>query len=112
MEATVSGKLVRDLVPTVITEQGLKPITRKAKQGEYGPKLCEKLVEEVGEFLLADSDEAVLEEFADIVEVVRAIAAFMGEDRVEEARLRKYSRLGGFADEVIWEGNLVPAKNT
>ncbi|MEV0643681.1 nucleoside triphosphate pyrophosphohydrolase [Phytomonospora sp. NPDC050363] len=98
-------KLVRDRVPDIIRADGLDPVTTVATDGEYRRELRAKLGEETTEYLEADEDSAA-EELADIVEVVRALAALHGltPEGLEEIRAGKAAERGGFAGRVIWHG--------
>ncbi|MET9079992.1 nucleoside triphosphate pyrophosphohydrolase [Streptomyces sp. NPDC004232] len=71
------GKLVRDRIPQIIREDGAEPVTYTAGREEYRSRLRDKLGEEVAEFLESDEDSAP-EELADVLEVVRALAADLG----------------------------------
>jgi predicted house-cleaning noncanonical NTP pyrophosphatase (MazG superfamily) len=99
------GKLVRDRIPEIIRANGDEPIVYRAEADEYRRRLREKLGEEVGEFLDADDDHAV-EELADVLEVVYALAADLGVDqeRLERARAVKAQERGAFADRIVWTG--------
>ncbi len=100
------SKLVRDRIPQIIREDGAEPVTYTAGPQEYRDRLRAKLGEEVAEFLAAD-EETAPEELADVLEVVRALAADLGIDaaRLENIREAKASERGGFADRVVWTGN-------
>ncbi|MEE1774835.1 nucleoside triphosphate pyrophosphohydrolase [Streptomyces sp. JV181] len=100
------GKLVRDRIPQIIREDGVEPVTYAAGREEYRSRLRDKLGEEVAEFLEADEDSAT-EELADVLEVVRALAADLGvdADQLEKIREAKAGERGGFADRIVWTGN-------
>ncbi|WP_416973659.1 nucleoside triphosphate pyrophosphohydrolase [Streptomyces sp. 4F14] len=100
------GKLVRDRIPQIIRADGTEPVTYTADPDEYRHRLRDKLREEVAEFLEADGAGA-LEELADVLEVVHALAADLGVgvDRLEEVRRAKADERGGFADRIVWTGN-------
>jgi predicted house-cleaning noncanonical NTP pyrophosphatase (MazG superfamily) len=102
---SADGKLVRDRIPEIIRANGEEPITYRADPDEYRRRLREKLVEEVGEFLAAD-DSNSLEELADVLEVVYALAADLGTDKalLETIRENKAINRGGFVDRVVWTG--------
>jgi predicted house-cleaning noncanonical NTP pyrophosphatase (MazG superfamily) len=101
----VEGKLVRDRIPEIISASGAEPITYRAGPAEYRRRLRDKLMEEVDEFLAADGPTAV-EELADILEVVYALAADLGatEEDLETTRATKAAERGAFIDRVIWTG--------
>jgi predicted house-cleaning noncanonical NTP pyrophosphatase (MazG superfamily) len=98
------GKLVRDKIPQIIRAKGLEPVIYVADPHEYAARLRDKLTEEVAEFLASDSD---LEELADVLEVVYALAALTGtgQEQLEKLRASKADERGGFADRIIWSGN-------
>ncbi len=100
------GKLVRDRIPQIIRSRGAEPIIHIAEPAEYRRRLRDKLGEEVAEFLDAD-DEAAPEELADILEVVRALAADLGvePEHLEKLRETKSADRGAFTDRVVWLGN-------
>ena len=92
-------KLIRDLIPEKIESSGGTYKTHVATEEEYWDKLRTKMGEEVEEFL----DEPSVEELADIVEVVYAIAElkYGGIDKLEEARVQKREERGGFEKRLI-----------
>lgn len=63
-------KLVRDNIPKIIEKTGRRCNVRVLDEAEYFLELRKKLSEEVGKFLT----ESHLEELADIVEVICALA--------------------------------------
>lgn len=95
----VYNKLVRDKIPSIIAAQGERPNIRILDEGEFSRLLEEKLDEEVGEF----HRDRNLEELADILEVVYALAEDLGHSR--EALLQvnqsKHDKRGGFRDRVF-----------
>ncbi|MGW0954772.1 nucleoside triphosphate pyrophosphohydrolase [Streptomyces sp. NPDC001212] len=103
---SISGKLVRDRIPQIIREGGAEPVIYTAGPEEYHGRLREKLGEEVAEFLAADA-AAAPEELADLLEVVRALAADLGvdADQLEKIREAKARERGGFAERIVWTGN-------
>ncbi|TFI42227.1 phosphoribosyl-ATP pyrophosphohydrolase [Rhodococcus sp. 1R11] len=70
-------KLVRDLIPSIIEALGRVPKYRTLKAEDYGNALIDKLFEEAREFRYA-TPEVRPEELADVIEVVRALAAHLG----------------------------------
>lgn len=95
------NKLVRDRIPEIIIGKGGKPVTHTADDLEYWEKLKEKLQEEVAEF----SENEVIEEMADILEVIDAMCDYKNFDReaVEAARQRKAKERGSFIKKIILE---------
>ncbi len=99
----MDGKLVRDRIPEIIRANGEEPVTYRAEPGEYRTRLREKLVEEVDEFL---TDGDALEELADVLEVVYALAADLGADEATLGRIReeKATNRGRFTEQIVWIG--------
>lgn len=69
----VYNKLVRDKIPDIIEEKGEIPIVKILEKEEYKKELERKLYEEYKEVLDAKSDDRI-EELADMLEVIRALA--------------------------------------
>lgn len=92
-------KIVRDRIPEIIQSEGREVRTRTLTRDEAVIYLKKKLREEVEEFLSSDS----LPELADIVEVVRALAAELGStpERIELIRREKCVNNGGFGRRVL-----------
>ena len=95
------NKLVRDLIPTILTIDEKKFSMHTASDEEYDQKLKEKLLEEVNEFI----ENPCLEELADIQQVLDTILYEMGygnndlnKKMIEKALLR-----GVFNKKIILE---------
>lgn len=69
----VYKKLVRDKIPEIIEQNGGKANTRILPDWEILDALRAKLYEEVFEFLCAKTAEEMIDELADIYEVLRTI---------------------------------------
>ena len=98
-------KLVRDYIPKIIEDDGEIVITRVLEDEEYRNELYRKLLEESNEVISAENPESILEELADVLEVVRAIAeldGFQFEDIVDTAHHKQLKR-GGFKNRVFLE---------
>ena len=93
------NKLVRDRIPAIVTNAGQTAVTRVMDDFEYRQALLIKLVEEVGEF----TKERSLDELADILEVVYALAEAEGasKEELEFRRAEKARSRGGFAERVF-----------
>lgn len=93
------NKLVRDKIPAIITAQGEKPTIRILDDEEYNRCLKAKLDEEVREFHM----DLNLEELADIMEVVFALAENLGSTKEElmEVFQQKRHERGGFRDRIF-----------
>ena len=95
------NKLVRDLIPEIIQKSGNKAIIRTLNDQEYGEMLEKKLLEEANEYI---TDKTV-EELADILEVVYALAYLKGatKEEVEGLRIKKAEERGGFEKKIFLE---------
>ncbi len=94
-------KLVRDLIPNIIKEQGKVPTTRILSDEEFIKELDKKLLEEVQEYL---SDQNI-EEIADVMEVIYTLLDIHGwtfED-VEKVRKEKAQNRGSFKEKIFLE---------
>ena len=93
------NKLVRDRIPAIIEAGGERPVTRILNDEEYLRCLEQKLDEETAEY----HEGKNLEELADILEVVYALAEAGGHSREELLTVyeKKHEARGGFADRVF-----------
>lgn len=88
------NKLVRDRIPELIKANGECPVTRILERDEYIRCLEKKLDEEVAEY----HRDRNVEELADILEVLFALAAVHGASREDLFRVcrEKRENRGGF----------------
>jgi len=95
------NKLVRDNIPDIIKADGRTPVVRRLTNCEYINALHKKLLEEVNEYL----DNNSIEELADILEVVSAIAKANGysDEDLEKCRENKRLQNGGFEKRLFLE---------
>jgi predicted house-cleaning noncanonical NTP pyrophosphatase (MazG superfamily) len=93
-----TGKLVRDLIPQVIEASGKQAITTSVTNEDLVSALLLKIDEEVREVLSADGDQ-VLEEIADVYEVLLALANAAGSTwtEIESIAEKKRVERGGFS---------------
>lgn len=100
----IYNKLVRDNIPEIIKSNGEIPITRVLSLEEYNKELEKKLLEEYNEVIEASGIEK-LEELADMLEVINALANLNGksiEDIIEIAKDKSIKR-GAFKDKIYLE---------
>ena len=95
------NKLIRDKIPAIIQANDKSCKTRILEQSEYTEMLKKKLLEECNEYL--ESGES--EELADILEVLKALGVNDGVSwhEVEQTRLDKLEKRGGFRERVLLE---------
>ncbi|REE90629.1 putative house-cleaning noncanonical NTP pyrophosphatase (MazG superfamily) [Paenibacillus taihuensis] len=84
----IYNKLVRDLIPEIISNNGSTMSIRKLDEEEYRKELRVKLNEETEEYLSAKSDVEALEELADVLELLYALSESHGftPEQLEEVR--------------------------
>lgn len=101
----IYNKLVRDKIPDIIKSDNKKCNYHNAKPKEHIKLLKDKLQEEVNELLNAKTREEVLEEIADIEEVIAAIAYKNNwtENDIYTKRLNKYLKKGSFYNFIVLE---------
>ena len=97
----IHNKLVRDKIPEIIESTGKKAYCRTLTEEEYLSELDKKLNEECAEY---QADKS-LEELADMLEVVYAIASARGYSvaELERVRAEKAEKRGGFKDRIFLE---------
>lgn len=95
-------KLVRDKIPEIVEANGASD--------KYAFTICENKDEKIKWLLKKVSEEAIelveepcLEEMADVLEVIYALAEAMGHSRedLENTRIEKQERRGGFTKGLI-----------
>lgn len=93
------NKLVRDKIPEHIAGKGEICKYHIADDTEYWKKLKAKCQEELNEFI---TDESI-EELADLLEVIEAVAKYKQFSQSELARIQKQKRedRGGFTKRII-----------
>ena len=101
MKKIVYHKLVRDRIPEIIEQDGNSCEYSVLTQQDYIALLDEKLNEELAEYQESKS----MEELADLLEVVSAVAAARGSSigEVEKIRIRKKEKRGGFENRILLE---------
>lgn len=101
----VYNKLVRDRIPEIITGNGGTPFTRVLDEDEYKTELETKLNEEYHEVLGTTTSDERIEELADMLEIISALAALEGKslDDVVEVAKQKSLKRGGFERRIFLE---------
>lgn len=93
------NKLIRDMIPNIIADDGKIASYRYAKDYELKEYLENKLIEEVAEFI----KEKNIEELADILEVLVALTENLGymEEQLYQIREKKRFERGGFDKGIV-----------
>ncbi|MGI6174454.1 MAG: phosphoribosyl-ATP pyrophosphohydrolase [Christensenellales bacterium] len=93
------NKLVRDRIPEIIEKSGKRCTTAILSDEAYLALLDEKLNEELAEYQESKS----MEELADLLEVIRAVALARGSsiEEIEAIRRDKAEKRGGFARRIL-----------
>lgn len=94
------NKLVRDKIPEILDDKGVFYEKRIATPEEYKKELIKKLIEEASEF----QEGGNIEELADVIEVVEALRMLPEYQSVEDIRMVKRNKRGGFDQRIILKG--------
>ena len=95
----MTSKLVRDKIPQIIEQEGRQVHMHICDEQEFVERLRDKLQEEVSEFL----QDNTVEELADILEVVYALAntQHVSSQQLEAMRSDKAQKRGGFSKRIV-----------
>ena len=101
MKKTEYHKLVRDRIPEIIEKDGKTCECSVLLQEDYLVMLDQKLDEELAEYQESKS----MEELADLLEVMSAVATARGSsmEEVEKIRVSKKEKRGGFEKRILLE---------
>ncbi|WP_214846019.1 nucleoside triphosphate pyrophosphohydrolase [Exiguobacterium sp. S90] len=93
-------KLVRDEIPTIIAKTGKQATFRTLEPEEFLVEAKRKLHEEVAEYEAAVTDADAVEELADLLELIQALAKTHGTtvEELEAVRQAKQQKRGGFEE--------------
>lgn len=99
----IYNKLVRDRIPAIIERAGKTFTVRLLDEEEYKEELRKKAFEELEEYIQAATDGAALEELADLLEIIHALAECHGSsiEQVEQIRAQKAKERGGFRKKIF-----------
>lgn len=101
----IYNKLVRDNIPNIIKASGKSCAYRKASEEERLSYIARKLLEETHELVNSHTKESILEELADLTEVIKLLMKELNisHEELTEAQIEKIKSKGGFNDFVILE---------
>lgn len=93
------NKLVRDKIPEIIEKDGKSCKTEILEDDKYIEMLDKKLSEELAEYY----NDKSLEELADVLEVLYAVAVARGYslEELEKLRVQKSMERGGFCKKIL-----------
>ena len=101
----IYNKLVRDNIPEIIKKNGGTPYTRILNDYDYKKELEKKLYEEYNEVLNTSTSEERIEELADMLEIISALAKIENKslDDVIKTADVKASKRGKFDKKIYLE---------
>lgn len=104
-------KLGRDKIIAVLESVGAKVSWHTLQDQEYDLALRNKLVEETNEVKVAQSRAELIEELADIYEVIDALKKLhaLPEEEIRAAQTKKHEERGGFQKRIYIETTAYPA---
>ncbi len=99
MKTITYHKLVRDRIPEIIEQSGKQCVCSTLSESDYLLLLDQKLNEELLEYQESKS----MEELADLLEVIHAVALARGSSigEVEQIRIQKAEKRGGFEKRIL-----------
>ena len=102
---TIYNKLVRDNIPTIIEKNNKKSKIRILDENEYIIELKKKLMEESNEVHNANSKQEILEEIADVYEVIDALMNIyhISKEEVLDIKEKKAIKNGKFNKKIFLE---------
>ncbi len=100
----VYNKLVRDKIPNIIEENGETPVIKVLNENDYKKELEKKLYEEYKEVIEASGNERI-EELADMLEVIRALASLENKNLndIIDIADKKNKKRGAFDEKIFLE---------
>lgn len=96
-------KLIRDRLPAMMRADGLTVFDRRLDDQEFVARLRDKLVEEAREAAASETRAELVQELADLAEVIAALSSAAGVSaaEIEQARVEKHAERGGFGERVF-----------
>ena len=105
MNRKTYNKLIRDKIPEIIKKDNAVPKISELNDKEFKIALKEKLVEEAKELLVAKTDEEILNELSDVLQLIESIALNnnLSITQVEKQKEKKKQERGGFDKKLFIE---------
>ena len=110
---TIYNKLIRDKIPEIIKNNNKQCEIKKLSVREYKQSLKNKLLEEVYEVLEANNTKDLIDEIADVYEVLSAIIQVyeLSEEEIKEVQKEKGEKRGIFDKKIqlisVYENNII-----
>ncbi|MGY6529613.1 MAG: hypothetical protein ACXITR_06755 [Cyanobacterium sp.] len=110
---TIYNKLIRDKIPEIIKNNNKQCEIKKLSVREYKQSLKNKLLEEVYEVLEANNTKDLIDEIADVYEVLSAIIKVyeLNEEEIKEVQKEKGEERGIFDKRIqlisVYENNII-----
>lgn len=100
-------KLVRDKIPEIIRQNGEEAPFRTLTKDEFFEYLKKKILEEAEELAAASTDSNLVEEMADIMEILGALQQLKGvtPEQVKQVQDEKRAKRGGFEQRLLMLNN-------
>ncbi len=105
----IYNKLVRDNIPDIIKNKGEEPITKNLNEKDYKQELEKKLYEEYKEVIESYGEDRI-EELADMIEVIRALAKLENKELKDVVSIadEKSKKRGAFNNRIFLEKVIEP----
>jgi predicted house-cleaning noncanonical NTP pyrophosphatase (MazG superfamily) len=105
MNRKIYNKLIRDKIPEIIEKDNAIPKVSVLDDEKFAVALKEKLIEEAKELLDAKTQEEILNELSDILQLVESIATNINLTiaEIEKQKLAKKEKRGGFEKKLFLE---------
>ncbi|MBI5729107.1 MAG: nucleoside triphosphate pyrophosphohydrolase [Candidatus Magasanikbacteria bacterium] len=105
MNRKIYNKLIRDRIPEIIKKNNAVPKTSELTDDQFKIALKEKLVEEAKELLEAKTDEEILNELSDVLQLLESIALNNNTTIVEVGKQKEKKKIerGGFEKKLFLE---------
>lgn len=112
MKRKIFNKLVRDKIPELLDKNGGETETKILDDEEYIKCLYEKLKEECAEVIGATSRGDLIEELADLSEVILSLtkAKNIDMEEIESTRIEKREKRGGFGSKIFLKSSNIVNK--
>ncbi len=110
MKRVYYRKLIRDKIPEKISNRGSELETRRLSKVEFLKELLKKAGEESGElFLKSKGKKEIVEEIADVLDVIDEILKFkkITQKQVIDQQKKNFEKKGGFAKRLylVWSSD-------